>query len=94
MFAELTSEKNNYIVQAMDIDLPEDQFITEDEILSVLGRGSQISYGKERIYNYLTDASELHNTQDKINFLRNEYGIGGRGRTPGHSRFLEIIRKS
>lgn len=78
MFAELTPEKNNYIVQAMDIDLPEDQFITEDEILSVLGRGSQISYGKERIYNYLTDASELHNTQDKINFLRNEYGIGGR----------------
>jgi len=75
MFAELTLEKNNYIVQAMDIDLPEDQFITEDEILSVLGRGSQISYGKERLYNYLT---EEHSIKEKIEFLKNEYGTGGR----------------
>ena len=75
MFAELTLEKNNYIVQAMDIDLPEDQFITEDEILSVLGRGSQISYGKERLYNYLI---EEHSIKEKIEFLKNEYGTGGR----------------
>ena len=37
-----------------------------------------MSNGKERIYNYLTDISEQHSVQDKIKFLKNEYGIGGR----------------
>jgi len=77
IFLELTPEKNHYILQSTELSLSEEQFITEDEILSVLGRGSGVSYGKERIYNYLTDRSEQHTTQDKINFLKKEYGTGG-----------------
>lgn len=78
IFKELTPDRNHYVLQSTDIDIPQEQFITEDEILSTLGRGSGVSNGKERIYNYLTDISEQHSVQDKIKFLKNEYGIGGR----------------
>lgn len=78
IFKELTPDRNHYVLQSMDIAIPQEQFITEDEILSTLGRGSGVSNGKERIYNYLTDISEQHSVQDRIKFLKNEYGIGGR----------------
>ena len=81
IYSELTLDTNNYILQSADIFIPEKQFITEDEILSVLGRGSGVAQGKERIYNYLTDISEAHTTQEKIDFLKQEYGTGGR--SPG-----------
>lgn len=68
----------------MDIDLPEDQFITEDEILSVLGRGSQISYGKERLYNYLT---EEHSIKEKIEFLKTNMGQEDVGRQLSEAGF-------
>lgn len=78
IFKELTPDRNHYVLQSTDIAIPQEQFITEDEILATLGRGSGVSNGKERIYNYLTDISEQHSVQDKIKFLKNEYGIGGR----------------
>ena len=78
IFKELTPDRNHYVLQSTDIAIPQEQFITEDEILSTLARGSGVSNGKERIYNYLTDISEQHSVQDKIKFLKNEYGIGGR----------------
>ena len=57
IFKELTPDRNHYVLQSTDIDIPQEQFITEDEILSTLGRGSGVSNGKERIYNYMTDIS-------------------------------------
>nr|WP_278924955.1 helicase-related protein [Streptococcus canis] len=50
-------------------------FITEDEVLSTLSRGSGIDKGKERITKFF---KENHTLQEKANFLKDEYGIGGR----------------
>ncbi len=49
-------------------------FITEDEIDATLNRGSNVEGGKGRIYGYLTGS---HNSKEKADFLKNEYGIGG-----------------
>ncbi|HGI2001182.1 TPA: helicase-related protein [Streptococcus agalactiae] len=49
-------------------------FITEDEILESLSRGSGIDKGKERITKFF---KENHTLQEKANFLKDEYGIGG-----------------
>ena len=49
-------------------------FITEDEIDATLNRGSNIEGGKGRIYTYLTGS---HNSKEKADFLKNEYGTGG-----------------
>ncbi len=49
-------------------------FITEDEIDATLNRGSNVKGGKGRIYGYLTGS---HNSKEKADFLKNEYGIGG-----------------
>ena len=50
-------------------------FITEDEVLENLSRGSGIDRGKERITKFF---KENHTLQEKANFLKDEYGIGGR----------------
>lgn len=56
-------------------ELPKVQgFITEDEILSTISRGSGVAQGKERITKYF---KENHTLQEKANFLKDEYGIGG-----------------
>ena len=49
-------------------------FITEDEVLESLSRGSGIDRGKERITKFF---KENHTLQEKANFLKDEYGIGG-----------------
>ncbi|HGI0183206.1 TPA: helicase-related protein [Streptococcus pyogenes] len=49
-------------------------FITEDEVLATLSRGSGIDKGKERITKFF---KENHTLQEKANFLKDEYGIGG-----------------
>ena len=49
-------------------------FITEDEVLATLSRGSGIDRGKERITKFF---KENHTLQEKANFLKDEYGIGG-----------------
>ena len=49
-------------------------FITEDEVLESLSRGSRIDKGKERITKFF---KENHTLQEKANFLKDEYGIGG-----------------
>ena len=51
------------------------RFITEDEISASLTRGSGIDGGKGRIYTYFR---EKHSSKEQADFLRNEYGIGGR----------------
>lgn len=50
-------------------------FITEDEMDENLRRGSGISGGKERIIEFF---GKSHTLQEKMDFLKNEYGTGGR----------------
>lgn len=49
------------------------QFITDDEINADLTKGSGVTDGKRRIYEYW---QENHSLKDKAKFLKNEYGIG------------------
>ncbi|OBY96378.1 helicase [Streptococcus dysgalactiae subsp. equisimilis] len=49
-------------------------FITEDEVLKSLSRGSGVDRGKKRITKFF---KENHTLQEKANFLKDEYGIGG-----------------
>ena len=51
------------------------RFITEDEIDHALDRGSGVEGGKGRIYEYFTAD---HTGKEKVAFLKDEYGIGGR----------------
>lgn len=51
------------------------QFITQDEIDKLLRDGGSTSGGKWRIFRYFTGE---HSTEDKADFLKREYGIGGR----------------
>ena len=51
-----------------------DRFITEDEINAALTYGSSVEGGKGRIYGYFTDK---HTLKEQVDFLKNEYGIGG-----------------
>jgi len=50
-------------------------FITQDEIDGALAQGSVMAGGKQRIHAYLTQA---HTPTEKADFLKREYGIGGR----------------
>ncbi|QOG24954.1 helicase-related protein [Streptococcus sp. KS 6] len=49
-------------------------FITEDEVLAAISTGSGVDRGKERITKFF---KENHTLQEKANFLKDEYGIGG-----------------
>ncbi len=60
-------------------------FISQAEIDEVLARGSGVEDGKYRIYLYF---AEPHTLQDRAEFLKREYGIGGRShalRSADHS---------
>ena len=50
-------------------------FMTQDEIDAVLTQGAPIAGAGSRIYQFF---SEPHSTNEKLEFLKNEYGIGGR----------------
>lgn len=50
-------------------------FITENEMDENLRRGSGISDGKKRIYNFFNENNSL---QERAEFLKKEYGTGGR----------------
>lgn len=47
IFKELTPDRNHYVLQSTDIAIPQEQFITEDEILATLGRGSGVHYNEK-----------------------------------------------
>lgn len=70
-----------------DSDIPEvpacGHFITDDEINEVLGDGGNIYGAKGRIYEFFT---QRHTDKEKIDFLKDAYGIGGRA--PGVSGAL------
>ena len=51
------------------------RFITEDEIAASLANGSGFEGGKARIYEFF---QTLHTPKESADFLKKEYGIGGR----------------
>lgn len=70
---ELFLDRRNYETEMFDF--PERKtFITDDEINADLARGSGISGGKGRIYDFFT---ESYDTKSKADFLKNEFGTGG-----------------
>ena len=56
-------------------DAHAERFITDDEINAALAGGSGVSGGKNRIVEYFT---QPHIAREQADFLRAEYGIGGR----------------
>ena len=73
---ELAFPRRGYDSLLVEVPKP-DGFITEDEIDDILSSGGNMSGGKRRIYQYFTETPARSMTE-KANFLKDEYGIGGR----------------
>ena len=71
---ELSLSRREYRTEMAEIPAVQ-RFITEDEIAATLTRGSNIAGGKGRIYAYF---KEKHSPKEQADFLKDEYGIGGR----------------
>ena len=71
---ELSLPRREYRTEMAEIPAVQ-RFITEDEIAATLTRGSNIEGSKERIYAYF---KEKHTPKEQADFLKDEYGIGGR----------------
>ena len=80
------SREKVWIPQNYNEDLPKLSFITDDEIDGALSRGSGFSGGKERICKFFL---EEHTKTEQAEFLKHEYGIGGRSHVLGHDSFSE-----
>ena len=78
---ELDALVDEYTMPRRDFDsaMPEvpkvDPFITNDEIAEAISHGSSFASGKARIYDYFT---QPHMPKEYADFLKKEYGIGGR----------------
>lgn len=59
---------------ASTVEVPHETFITQDEIDHKLSRGSGISGGLFRIYDFFLNN---HDKKTQADFLKHEYGIGG-----------------
>ena len=57
------------------VKILQESFITQDEIDSVLGGGSGFAGGKFRIYDFVMEG---HDRKELADFLKKEYGTGGR----------------
>ena len=71
---ELNLPRREYRTEMAEIPAVQ-RFITEDEIGAALTRGSNIEGSKGRIYAYF---KEKHSPREQADFLKDEYGIGGR----------------
>ena len=71
---ELSLSRREYRTEMAEIPAVQ-RFITEDEIAATLTRGSNIKGSKGRIYAYF---KEKHSPREQADFLKDEYGIGGR----------------
>ncbi|MFQ9831060.1 MAG: SNF2-related protein [Oscillospiraceae bacterium] len=71
---ELSLPRREYRTEMAEIPAVQ-RFITEDEIAATLTRGSNIEGSKGRIYAYF---KEKHSPKEQADFLKDEYGIGGR----------------
>lgn len=61
--------------KAENMELLEETFITDDELDAVLSGGSGFENGSFRIYEFF---NELHDRKEQVDFLKREYGTGGR----------------
>lgn len=57
-------------VDSIDVEVKKEDFITQDEIDPMLGKGKRAFH----IYDYF---AEGHNSKEAVNFLKAEYGKGG-----------------
>ena len=65
-----------------EVEVAQEDFITQDEIDYAFGRGSGYEHGAFRIYEYFMEG---HDQKEAVAFLKNEYGIGGgSGGLPGN----------
>mgnify|MGYP002558188721 CR=1 FL=1 len=71
---ELNLPRKEYSTEMTELPIVQ-RFITEDEIAATLTRGSNIEGSKGRIYAYF---KEKHSPREQADFLKDEYGIGGR----------------
>ena len=71
---DISAERRVYPDGPAELAEPQ-SFITEDEISEALAGGSSVEGGKGRIYAYFTVD---HTMKEKADFLKQEYGIGGR----------------
>ena len=71
---ELSLPRREYRTEMAEIPAVQ-RFITEDEIAATLTRGSNIEGSKGRIYTYFKGK---HSPKEQADFLKDEYGIGGR----------------
>ena len=79
--ADLDREKREFPLPD-NVDVRQEDFITQDEIDYALGRGSGYEHGTFRIYEYFLEG---HDQKETVAFLKNEYGIGGgSGGLPGN----------
>ena len=70
---EYTLPRREYVSEMAELPAAKG-FITEDEINEHLTGGSNFSGSKSRIYAFYQTP---HTTKEKLDFLKNEYGIGG-----------------
>ena len=75
-FRELALPRRTYDSLLTEVATAE-SFITDDEISAFLASGSSMAGGKGRIYQYFID-SPAHTGKEKADFLKEEYGVGGR----------------
>ena len=75
-FRELALPRRTYDSLLTEVATAE-SFITGDEISAFWASGSSMAGGKGRIYQYFTD-SPAHTGKEKADFLKEEYGVGGR----------------
>ncbi|MGN0777263.1 MAG: DEAD/DEAH box helicase family protein, partial [Candidatus Ventricola sp.] len=76
LLRELALPRREYESLLTEVSKPA-AFITEDEIDAQLASGSSMAGGKGRIYRFFT-AYPAHTPKEKADFLKGEYGIGGR----------------
>ena len=72
--AELYITRKTFTAQELTYTPPE-RFISRDEIDNMFKRGSSVSEGKYRIYIFFDTHTDK---KERITFLKNEYGWGGR----------------
>ena len=78
---EYTLPRRKYISEMAELPAAKG-FITEDEINEHLTGGSNFSGSKGRIYAYYQTP---HTAKEKLDFLKNEYGIGGGNNALSHN---------
>ena len=78
---EYTLPRREYVSEMAELPAAKG-FITDDEINEHLTGGSNFSGSKSRIYAFYQTP---HTTKEKLDFLKNEYGIGGGNNALSHN---------